>query len=113
DQVKENPNFIQENLNDLCASLQETIIEILLKKLREASQQFGINEIAIAGGVSANSKLREILKQEAVRNKWDMYIPAFKYTTDNAAMIAITGYYKFLKKEFGSYQTTPKARFNL
>lgn len=109
DNLKENENFVQENLADLCASLQYTIIEILMKKLRKAAKQTGINEIAVAGGVSANSGLRDALRENAAKLKWNLYIPKFEYTMDNAAMIAITGYYKFLNNEFAGQGTVPFA----
>ncbi|HCE59121.1 MAG TPA: tRNA (adenosine(37)-N6)-threonylcarbamoyltransferase complex transferase subunit TsaD [Prolixibacteraceae bacterium] len=109
DNLKENENFVQENLADLCASLQYTIIEILMNKLRKAAKQTGINEIAVAGGVSANSGLRDALRENAVKLKWNLYIPKFEYTMDNAAMIAITGYYKFLNNEFAGQGTVPFA----
>jgi N6-L-threonylcarbamoyladenine synthase len=111
DELKKNPKFIEENKNDLCASLQFTIIDILFEKLIVAAKQTGINEIAIAGGVAANSGLRNRLSQEALERGWNFYIPEFKYTTDNAAMIAITGYYKFLQKQFANQDISPVARF--
>ena len=95
DRVKENPNFIEENKNDLCASLQTTIIDILMKKLRLAAKDLNINEIAVAGGVSANSALRNAFLAHADKYNWNVYIPKFAYTTDNAAMIAITGLFKY------------------
>ena len=111
--VAENPNFITENQNDLCASIQHTIVDILIKKIMKASKEFGINEIAIAGGVSANSYLRErLLELESNYNK-QVFIPKFEYCTDNAAMIAISGYYKFLKGDFSDQSVTPKSRFAL
>lgn len=113
DNLRENENFITENINDLCASLQFTIIEILLKKLKKAAKQTGIREIAVAGGVSANSGLREALKLTAVKQHWNLYIPKFEYTMDNAAMIAITGYYKFLKGEFARQNIVPFAHTQL
>lgn len=109
DNLKENENFVQENLADLCASLQYTIIEILMNKLRKAAKQTGINEIAVAGGVSANSGLREALRENAAKLKWNLYIPKFEYTMDNAAMIAITGYYKYLNNEFTGHDRVPFA----
>src|SRR5690606_37093181 len=99
DNLKENENFIEENLNDLCASLQHTIIDILLNKLKKAAKEAGIKEITVAGGVSANSGLRNALKENAKKYHWNLIIPKFEYTMDNAAMIAITGYYKYLKGE--------------
>jgi len=113
DNLKVNENFITENINDLCASLQYTIIEILLKKLKKAAKQTGIREIAVAGGVSANSGLREALKQTAAKQHWNLYIPKFEYTMDNAAMIAITGYYKFLQGEFATQDIVPFAHTQL
>jgi N6-L-threonylcarbamoyladenine synthase len=110
DEIAKNPDFIDQNKANLCASLQYTIIEILLTKLRLASDQTGIKEIAVAGGVSANSGLRSALLEEAVRFGWRMYIPPFKFTTDNAAMIAITGYYKYLKGDFASLDAVPFSR---
>jgi N6-L-threonylcarbamoyladenine synthase len=109
DNLKGNENFVQENLADLCASLQFTIIEILINKLRKAAKQTGINEIAVAGGVSANSGLREALRENAAKLKWNLYIPKFEYTMDNAAMIAITGYFKYLNGEFAGQNIVPFA----
>ncbi|MGM0620377.1 MAG: tRNA (adenosine(37)-N6)-threonylcarbamoyltransferase complex transferase subunit TsaD [Bacteroidota bacterium] len=113
DNLKENNNFIEENKNDLCASLQHTIIEILLNKLKRAAKETGIKEIALAGGVSANSGLRSALKKEASKKGWHLIIPKFEYTMDNAAMIAITGYYKYLNKEFAAQNVVPFARTQL
>lgn len=113
DNLKENENFIEENKTDLCASLQHTIIEILLDKLRKAATETGIAEIALAGGVSANSGLRGALKAEAQKLNWNVYIPKFEYTMDNAAMIAITGYFKFLNNEFVGQNVVPFARTQL
>ena len=113
DSIKENENFIQENLNDLCASLQHTIIEILMDKLKRAAKETGINEITVAGGVSANSGLRNALKDNAEKLGWNLVIPKFEYTMDNAAMIAITGYFKYLNKEFVGQNVVPFARTQL
>lgn len=110
DQQKINSNFIAENLNDLCASIQFTIIKILMKKLKLAAKQTGISEICIAGGVSANKGLRKALEECALKYRWKVYIPAFEYCTDNAAMIAITAYYKFLAGDFAEISTTASAR---
>ena len=110
DEATKNPDFVKENLYDLCASVQYTIIDILSDKLKNAVQKTGIKEIAIAGGVSANSRLRETLAKEAEQNNWELHIPEFKYTTDNAAMIAVTAYHKYLKKEFASQDITANAR---
>ncbi len=110
-QLKQDPNFIEDNLNDICASVQNRIVSILMGKLKKASDQTGIKEIAIAGGVSANSALRNALKSDGERHGWNTYIPQFQYCTDNAAMIAITGYHKFLKGEFVGQEITPMARY--
>ena len=106
-------NFIQENTEDLCASIQYTIIEILLGKLKRAAKETGIKEITVAGGVSANSGLRNALKENAEKYRWNLVIPKFEYTMDNAAMIAITGYFKYLNKEFVGQNVVPFARTQL
>jgi len=110
DQLKVNPDFIDENMKDLCASLQHTIVAILMDKLIKASELTGIREIAIAGGVSANSGLKAAINQQAEESNWSVYIPKLMYTMDNAAMIAITGYYKYLKGDFAGLDVTPLAR---
>ena len=110
DEIRKNPNFVQENMADLCASLQATIIDILMKKLRKAADDLNIKQVAVAGGVSANSGLRDAFHQHAEKYGWDIFIPPFAFTTDNAAMIAITGYYKYLKGEFCSIEEVPYAR---
>jgi len=110
DRSKENPAFIQENKADLAASLQKTIIDILLNKLRRVARHTGIRQIALAGGVSANTRLREAVKNEAVKHGWEVYIPALTYTTDNAAMIAINGYYSYLEGRFVPDDIAPMAR---
>ncbi len=112
-QVKENPNFIEENLNDICASIQYTIINILIDKLKKASKETGITRIAIGGGVSANSGIRSALKEGEYKFGWTTYVPKFEYTTDNAAMITIVGYLKFLKKDFADMGVVAKARIQL
>ncbi len=112
DNKKQNPDFIKENLADICASVQERIVSILLKKLRIAAQQTGIREIAIAGGVSANSGLRNGLAEMGKAEGWNTYIPKFEFCTDNAGMIAVTGYHKFLKGIFASQEVTPVARMD-
>lgn len=112
DRLKEDPDFIEKNKPDLAASLQKTIIDILMDKLVIASGNLGINEIALAGGVSANSGLRRTLEQAAGEQEWKIHIPRFIFTTDNAAMIAITGYYKYLSGEFAKQNVTPKARMH-
>ncbi len=113
DEIAKDPLFIDRNQADLCASLQHTIIEILLSKLKLAAEQTGIKEIAVAGGVSANSGLRAALLSTAAQLSWRMYIPPFKFTTDNAAMIAITGYYKYLKGDFASLDAVPFSRVTI
>lgn len=110
DRLKENPDFLTNNLNDICASVQHRIITILLNKLKKAAQQYHIKDIAIAGGVSANSGLRNTLTDAAVQYNWNVFIPKFEYCTDNAAMIAIAGYYKFLNKDFVGQDVAPLAR---
>ena len=110
DRLKEDEDFIEKNKTDLAASIQATIIDILIDKLKKAVNATGINEIAIAGGVSANSGLRSQLKQTANTVGWKVYIPDLKFTTDNAAMIAIAGYFKYLEKDFAKLDVTPYAR---
>jgi N6-L-threonylcarbamoyladenine synthase len=112
DRVGEDPDFISTNLNDLAASLQRTIIEILIAKLVRASKETGIHEIGIAGGVSANSGLRKAAAVEAGKRKWNLFLPEFRYTTDNAAMIGIAGYYKYLRNEFTDHSVIPQARID-
>lgn len=110
DKLKENSKFIEENLNDLCASIQHTIIEILTDKIIKAIELTKVTKIAIAGGVSANSKLREQLTSLSNEKNWKLFLPEKKYTTDNAAMIAITGYYKYLINEFADQNIIPDSR---
>jgi N6-L-threonylcarbamoyladenine synthase len=112
-QLKENPNFIKENLNDICASVQDRIVSILINKFKKAALQTGIKEVCIAGGVSANSALREALGKTGKKEGWNTYIPKFEFCTDNAAMIAVNGYYKFLNKEFTDQSISPVARYQL
>ena len=100
DKIKENPDFIEQNKADLCASLQKTIIDILMKKLILAAKQLKINQVAVAGGVSANSGLRAAFLEMGKKYDWKVFIPKFSFTTDNAAMIAITGHFKYLKGDF-------------
>ncbi|MDH7912540.1 tRNA (adenosine(37)-N6)-threonylcarbamoyltransferase complex transferase subunit TsaD [Winogradskyella sp. SYSU M77433] len=112
-EVKANPNFIEENLNDICASIQYTIIGILMDKLKLAVKQTEIKYIAIGGGVSANSGIRKALKDGEQKFGWITYIPKFEYTTDNAAMIAIVGYLKYLKKDFSDFDVMATARLKI
>lgn len=100
DQLKNDPDFIEHHKEDLAASLEHTVVSILMKKLSLAVKQTGIKDVAVAGGVSANTGLRNAFKKKAEKNGWNIYIPKFSYTTDNAAMIAITGYYKYKDKDF-------------
>ncbi len=110
DRQKIDPGFLERNINDLCASLQFTIVEILIANLIRASRQTGVNRIALAGGVAANSALREAITAYGNQNGWEVFLPKQSYTTDNAAMIAITAYYKYLNKDFSSQDTVPVAR---
>lgn len=112
-ETTKNPNFIQENINDICASIQYTIINILMDKLKKAVKETGINEIAIGGGVSANSGIRSTLKENESKYNWKTYIPKFEFTTDNAAMIAIVGYLKFLNNDFADQSVTAAARLSI
>jgi N6-L-threonylcarbamoyladenine synthase len=105
-----NPNFIEENLNDICASIQHSIIEILMDKMKLAVNQTGINRIAIGGGVSANSGIRNAMNEAQTKYGWQTYIPKFEYTTDNAAMIGIVGYQKYLQENFETSDVVSKAR---
>lgn len=113
DELKNDPDFIEKNKEDLCASLQKTIISILMDKLKKAAKDLNIKEVAVAGGVSANSGLREAFLEYQDKYGWKIYIPKFGYTTDNAAMVAIAGYYKYLDKEFCEMDATPYARVTL
>jgi len=110
---KNNPNFVEENLNDICASIQYTIIGILIDKLKLASKQTGIKHIAIGGGVSANSGIRKALKDGEQKFDWTTYIPKFEYTTDNAAMIGIVGYLKYLEERFTTADIMASARLKI
>ncbi|WP_312791739.1 tRNA (adenosine(37)-N6)-threonylcarbamoyltransferase complex transferase subunit TsaD [Sphingobacterium sp.] len=113
DQLKQNPEFLTENIADLCASVQSRIVSVLLNKLKKAAKETGVKDIAIAGGVSANSGLRQSLIEMGDKYNWRVFIPKFEYCTDNAAMIAIAGYHKFLKKEFVGQDVAPMARMHL
>ncbi len=110
DRLEENPNFITENLPDLSASIQHTLVEMLLIKLKEAMKQVGVTEVAIAGGVSANSGLRNALAALAQRKGWKLYVPEFEYCTDNAAMIAMAAHFKYLRGDFVGYDIAPLAK---
>lgn len=113
DWLKENPDFIEHHKVDLAASLEKTIVDILMDKLRKVVKDTGINEVAVAGGVSANNGLRNAYREHAAKYGWKIYIPKFGYTTDNAAMIAITGYYKFLDKDFCSIDKPAYSRVTI
>ncbi|WP_396600916.1 tRNA (adenosine(37)-N6)-threonylcarbamoyltransferase complex transferase subunit TsaD [Algibacter sp. R77976] len=112
-EVKANPNFIEENLNDICASIQYTIIGILIDKLKLATKETDINHIAIGGGVSANSGIRQALKDGEQKFGWTTYVPKFEFTTDNAAMIAIVGYLKYLEGDFAEQDVVASARLKI
>ena len=112
-ETAKNPDFVTSYRNDICASIQATIIDILLSKLKAAAKHTNITQIAIAGGVSANSELRNKLNALRAELDWQVFIPKFEYCTDNAAMIAITGYYKFLKNDFTNQAAVPVARYDL
>ncbi len=113
DELKNDPDFIEKNKADLCASLQKTIIDILMNKLYRAAKELKIKEVAVAGGVSANSGLRAAFEDYSRRYGWKIHIPKFAYTTDNAAMVAICGYYKYLDDEFCGYDAAPYARVSI
>lgn len=109
-EVNKNPNFIRDNMADICASYQDTIIRSLFKKLIKATRTYNIKDVAIAGGVSANSRLRSELIRIGKEEKWTTFIPSFQYCTDNAGMIAIAGYYKYINQEFATMNISPDAR---
>ncbi len=113
DETAKNPDFIRENLHDIAASVQDTIVRILMSKLKRAAKETGISEIAIAGGVAANSGLRQALLREGEKRNWKVYIPRIEYCTDNAAMIGMAGYYKFLAGEFAPQDIAPVARWEM
>ncbi len=113
DEKKKNPVFVEQHINDIAASLQHHLVKMLLSRLTQASEQLGIKQIAIAGGVSANSGLRKSLITLGVQKGWNVYIPPFEYSTDNAAMIAMAAHYKFLKGEFCALDVSPLARMPL
>ena len=112
-EIKTNPNFLAEEMNHICASVQDRIVSILMNKLIKATIETGIKRVAIAGGVSANSGLRKSLKEIGKEKDWQTFLPAFEFCTDNAAMIGVTGYYKYLAKEFSNQQVAPVARWNM
>ena len=113
DAQKEDPNFVQNHLYDLCASLQKTVVDILMDKVHKAMKETGVKHLAVAGGVSANSGLREAFEDYGRRHRVEVYIPKFSFTTDNAAMVAITGYYKYLDNDFCAVDLAPYARVSI
>lgn len=113
DELEKNPNFIEERKADLCASLQATVIDILMKKLRQAAKDLGIRQVAVAGGVSANTGLRDAFHDHARRYGWKVFIPKFAYTTDNAAMVAMNGYFSFIDGKRTELDTVPFARVTM
>lgn len=113
DHVKEDPAFLEKNLTDICASVQHRIVIILLNKLKAAARDTGIRQVAIAGGVSANSGLRKAMEEARREPGWEVFIPKFEYCTDNAAMIAMAGHFKYLQGDFAGQDVTPLARWNV
>ncbi|MGP1478425.1 MAG: tRNA (adenosine(37)-N6)-threonylcarbamoyltransferase complex transferase subunit TsaD [Capnocytophaga sp.] len=112
-QTQEDPAFVEKHLADICASVQETIISILIKKVKKAVQQTGIKQVAIGGGVSANSGIRKALKAMGEQYSWETFVPKFDYCTDNAAMVGIVGYYKFLEGQFSAQAVTAQPRLSI
>ena len=111
-ELQKNPNSITENISDLCASVQKTIVDTLMNKLQKAVKDLGIKEVAIAGGVSANSELRKAMQNNAEKQDWNIFIPKFEYTTDNAAMIAMVAQLKYERGEFTDLRTTATSRYD-
>ena len=112
DEMAKDPDFMEKNKEDICASFQKTLIDILMDKLIKAARQTGIKEVTIGGGVSANSGLRDRIQLEGAKRGWNTYLPEFKFTTDNAAMIAIAGYYRFLAGERTPLDVAPVSRMS-
>ncbi len=110
---KINPNFIQENLNDLCASIQKTLVTVIINKIILAKEKYNLNRVVIGGGVAANSEIRKVLGGKVIQDKWEVFLPPFQYTTDNAAMIGIVGYQKLLSQQWGTMNQTVSARLSL
>jgi N6-L-threonylcarbamoyladenine synthase len=108
-----NPNFIEENLNDLCASIQKTLVTVIINKLILAKKKYDLNRIVIGGGVAANSEIRSVLSEKAKQDHWEVFLPPFQYTTDNAAMIGIVGYHKMMTQQLGTMNQSVSARLSL
>ena len=108
-----NPNFIQENLNDLCASIQKIFVTVIINKIILAKEKYNLNRVVIGGGVAANSEIREVLGGKVIQDKWEVFLPPFQYTTDNAAMIGIVGYQKLLSQQWGTMNQNVSARLSL
>jgi N6-L-threonylcarbamoyladenine synthase len=108
--INKNPNFIKDNLNDLCASIQKTLVEIIMNKIEKAKISLKINRVVIGGGVAANSEIRRVLNDMSVSSDWEVFIPSIEYTTDNAAMIGIAAYYKLKKNQLGKMNQSVNAR---
>ena len=108
--VSKNPDFIKNNLNDLCASIQKTLVKIIVEKIERAQKSLNINIIVVGGGVAANSEIRRVLKDKSVREKWEVFLPEFQYTTDNAAMVGIVGYHKLKKNKLGGMNQSVNTR---
>ncbi|MGA0272988.1 MAG: tRNA (adenosine(37)-N6)-threonylcarbamoyltransferase complex transferase subunit TsaD [Flavobacteriaceae bacterium] len=111
-QKQKDSNFVTKNLEDLCASLQYTLVQIILKKIEQVAKAYSLNQVVIGGGVAANSELRKQLMSRQKSHEWAVYLPPLKYTTDNAAMIGIAAYYKFLNKEYGTFSDASESRLN-
>ena len=108
-----NPNFIDENLNNLCASIQKNLVTVIMKKIIIAKEKYNLNSVVIGGGVAANSEIRRVLGQKAEEDQWKVFLPPFQYTTDNAAMIGIVGYQKLLSQQWGTMNKNVSARLSL
>ncbi len=113
DNIAEDPDFVSKNIYDICASFQATLVKMLIQKIKSATKLTGVKNIAIAGGVSANSGLRRTIQEEAKKERWNVFIPKLEYCTDNAAMVAITAHYKYQAKEFSSMEVSPEPRMKL
>ena len=107
-----NPNFIKENLNDLCASIQKILVAVIINKINAAKEKYDLNRVVIGGGVAANSEIRRVLGEKANKDQWEVFLPPFQYTTDNAAMIGIVGYQKLLSQQWGTMNQSVSARLS-